>query len=362
MSRTSYMVGLDLHKKSISYCIKTPSGRIVEKGRMRSNPDEIDRLAGSIRPKSVVGMEATMFTGWVYDRFRSHGFEVKVGHPLMLRAIAVGKKNDEIDAETICDLLRTGFFPECYIAPREIRSLREVMRLRNMIVMMAVKLKNRIAGTLMGAGIEYNKEKLHGKRYFVRLMDSLDWLPGETVEILRDMKGGVEFLESLQKKLRRGLAQDPRLKERIELLMSVPGVGEVTALTWALEIADPHRFRDSGELISYCGLCSRQKSSGGKDMRGPLTKQRNAHLQPVLIEAAKLAPRYNPWLNEIHERELARGHRNRATIMVARKLASCLLSIDKSGRPFKLKNIPEGGKPGQTKSAEPPVLACLGTA
>ena len=95
MSRTSYMVGLDLHKKSISYCIKTPSGRIVEKGRMRSNPDEIDRLAGSIRPKSVVGMEATMFTGWVYDRFRSHGFEVKVGHPLMLRAIAVGKKNDE---------------------------------------------------------------------------------------------------------------------------------------------------------------------------------------------------------------------------------------------------------------------------
>ena len=60
------------------------------------------------------------------------------------------------------------------------------------------------------------------------------------------------------------------------------------------------------------------------------------HLQTVLIEAAKLAPRWNPQLAEVHERELERGHRNRATLEVARKLVAYLLAVDKSGKPFRV--------------------------
>ncbi len=65
-----------------------------------------------------------------------------------------------------------------------------------------------------------------------------------------------------------------------------------------------------------------------------MSKQRNKHLQTVLIEAAKLAPRFNPELKAVHERELAHGSRNRATLAVARKLVAYLLAVDRSGTPF----------------------------
>ena len=89
---------------------------------------------------------------------------------------------------------------------------------------------------------------------------------------------------------------------------------------------------------SYCGLTSALRSSADKQQRGPLSKQRNAHLQTVLIEAAKLAPRWNPRLAALHTRELDRGNHNRATLAVARKLVAYLLAVDKSGQPFQVHN------------------------
>ena len=117
-------------------------------------------------------------------------------------------------------------------------------------------------------------------------------------------------------------------------LTAIRGVGEVLALTWALEIGDPHRFGTIGQAISYCGLCSVQDNSAGKDRRGPISKKRNKHLQNMLIEAAKLAPRWNPQLAAVHQRQLQRGNRNRATLAVARKLVGYLLATDESGKPF----------------------------
>jgi transposase len=115
-------------------------------------------------------------------------------------------------------------------------------------------------------------------------------------------------------------------------------VGEVTALTWILEVSDPHRFSSIAHAVSYCGLTSALVSSADKQQRGPISKQRNAHLQTVLIEAAKLAPRWNPELAALHARELERGNRNRATLAVARKLVAYLLAVDKSGQPFQIRS------------------------
>ena len=90
------------------------------------------------------------------------------------------------------------------------------------------------------------------------------------------------------------LLRDPLLAERIERLRTVPGVGPITALTWALEIGDVSRFRSIKQAISYCGLCGEEKSSADKVLRTPLSKQRNKHIQHVLVGAAKLAPRLEP--------------------------------------------------------------------
>ena len=96
----------------------------------------------------------------------------------------------------------------------------------------------------------------------------------------------------------------------MKLLTSIRGVGEVTALTWALEVGEPQRLPSIACAVSYCGLTSALDSSADKQKRGPISKQRNAHLQTVLIEAAKLAPRWNPELKLVHDREAERGHRN----------------------------------------------------
>jgi transposase len=131
------------------------------------------------------------------------------------------------------------------------------------------------------------------------------------------------------------LENDGLLAERVKRLKSIRGVGTVTALTWALEVGQPQRFSSIDKAVSYCGLTSALVSSADKQRRGPISKQRNAHLQTVLIEAAKLAPRWNAQLAAVHERELQKGgDRNRATLEVARKLVAFLLAVDKSGKPF----------------------------
>src|SRR6201992_3003572 len=170
-------------------------------------------------------------------------------------------------------------------------------------------------------------------------------------------RGAKDMFEGVQKQLLRRLLADTALQQRVERLSSIDGVGEITALTWALEVGDPHRFSSIAEAVSYCGLTAALRSSAGKQQRGPLSKQRNPWLQTVLIEAAKLAPRWNPQLAQLHAQQLERGHANRATLQVARKLVAYLLAVDKSGQPFQVRIPPPKNLPTKTKAKRRPVTA-----
>lgn len=105
-------------------------------------------------------------------------------------------------------------------------------------------------------------------------------------------------------------------------------------LTSILEIGDYSRFRSITQAISYCGLCSVEASSGDKVVRMPISKQRNKHLQKVLVEAAKLAPRYSHDLALVRDREMQRGHHNRATLAVAGKMVAYMLAVERRGQDF----------------------------
>ena len=94
------------------------------------------------------------------------------------------------------------------------------------------------------------------------------------------------------------------------------------------------RFRSVKQAISYCGLCGEEKSSADKAMRTPLSKQRNKHIQRVLVEAASLAPRHSHELALMREKELQKGNANRATLAVARKMVAYLLAVDREQRDF----------------------------
>ena len=94
------------------------------------------------------------------------------------------------------------------------------------------------------------------------------------------------------------------------------------------------RFTSNKQAISYCGLCADERSSADKTMRMPLSKQRNKHIQKVLVEAAKLAPRESPELAMIRARELERGNPNRATLAVARKMVCYMLAVERRQQDF----------------------------
>ena len=266
---------------------------------------------------------------------KPHALELKVAHPEMLKAItAAKKKNDRADSEKIADLLRVNLLPECYMAPQEIRELRRVLRYRNMIVHTAVKMKNKISGLLMEVGATYSKKRLHGKKYFNELLERVEDVPPSVNDLLQLSRSGLEMFQGVQKRLLNTLRENDLIRERVERLMTIPGIGEVTALTWALEIGDASRFSSTRQAVSYCGLCSAQKESGGKEQRGPISKKRNKHLQTVLIEAAKLAPRWNEQLAEMHAKELTRGNRNRATLAVARRLVAYMMAVERRKTAF----------------------------
>ena len=334
-----YYIGLDLHKKVIAYCIKRADGTIVYEGKIDATRAEMKKWAEEIGGRWVGAMEATLFTGWVYDFLNPYAAELKVGHPLMLKAISASKKkSDKIDARKLADMVRVDWFPECYMAPKNIRDLRGILRYRNLLVRESVRMQNKTSGLLMEAGVEYNKKKLTGKKYFGELLDSLDYVPDSLIEILQCSRSAMEFFDVAQKRLIKELRQDVTLKERVERLMTIPGAGEITALTWALEIGDPHRFSAVKKALSYCGLVSGLSESAGKKARMPLSKQRNKHIQPVLIQAAKLAPRWNPQLARVRDIAIEKGrNKNEATLAVARKLVAYLLYVDKNKEEFELK-------------------------
>jgi transposase len=331
-----YYVGLDLHKKTISYCIKAIDGRCVGRGTIAANRRSLAEWATGFQHPWVGGMEATIFTGWVYDFLKSYAFDLKVAHPEMLKAItAAKKKNDRADAERIADLLRVDLLPECHMLPTEIRELRRVLRYRNHIVRTAVKMQNKMCGLLMEVGASYDKKRIYGKKYFNEFLERVEDVPPSVKELLKLSRSSYELFTAIQKRLIAALRRNASIRDRVQHLMTIPAIGEITALSWVLEMGPPERFNIRG-AISYCGLCSDQKESAGKDQRGPLSKKRNKYMQTVLIEAAKLAPNWNPQLAALYERELKKGNRNRATLAVARRLVAYMLAVDKSQSDFVL--------------------------
>ena len=151
------------------------------------------------------------------------GVRVKVAHPAMLKAIFTSKRKN--DARKLADLLRCNYFPECYMADREIRDRRRVLRYRNTLVRQCTQTKNKMAGMLMETGIPYNKQRLHNsKTYFEELLETKSVLMPEGLpRLLRLGRNVVEILRTMNRQLVHVLETDSVLAERVARLMTIPG-------------------------------------------------------------------------------------------------------------------------------------------
>ena len=350
MTNETHYIGLDVHKKSIQFCAKTADGTIVDEGRIAATRQALREWSSRRTQPWKGAMEATMFSAWIHDELKPYAEELKVAHPARLKVISEAKHaSDKLDARSIADLVRVNWIPAVWVAPPEIREMRLQLRFRNLAVKQATQVKNRIASTLMEHGVEYTKKKLHRKQYFHELLSELEEVPESVRQLLLASRGTLEMFQATQRRMLSELARDKRLAARVELLMTIPSVGVVTALTWALEIGDPRRFPSVDNAVSYCGLVSGYQQSAEKQYRQPLSKKRNPNLQTILVEAAQLAPCHNPVLRQVYEKKKQEKDAGAAVIEVARKLVAYLMAVDKSGKPFQLREAPP--EPAQAQSS-----------
>jgi transposase len=326
----SYYVGLDVHRKSISFCARRADGTIAKEGKIPALRDAIREWASGFDGPWCCGLEATICSHWIYQELKPCATRIEMANPSRLKAISTAKrKNDALDARMLADLLRCNLFPACYVPPDEYESLRCYLRQRALLVRTCVMFKNKTASLLIQRGVPYETPKLHGKRYYTALLEENSALVKDLKPLLAFNRTQIERLDDMDDAIVEQLVRDPLLKERVERLKSIAGVGNVTALTWAVEVGEPSRFPNERHAISYCGLCAAERESAGVRKRGPLSKQRNAFLQTTLIEAAHLAVAHNEKLRAIYDAECQRGPRNRATLEAARRLARWLLAIDR---------------------------------
>lgn len=321
-----------MHKQTIAFCIKAADGTIIREGTVKSTRADLDAWLKTVPAPWVGGMETTMFSHWIYYHLKERGADVRMGHAARMKAIGAGKqKSDELDARTIADLLRCDMFPACYVISPALGALRRQMRFRRRLVEEQTRFKNFTAGLLMQRGVEYERRRLHGRRYFQELLKANAWAGEEMKPLLRFHRQQMDALAQMDRRLMGMLRKHPLLARRVEALPAIDGVGPVTALTWALEMGTPARFASVKRAQSYAGLTSAFGESAGKQKHGPISKQRNAHLQSVLIEAAQLAPRHNQKLQAVQQRHRAAGAgENLATLEVARKLVAYLLAADRA--------------------------------
>jgi len=245
MNATHY-IGFDVHKKTISYCVKTSGGQIVEEGTLAAQRAVLRGWAEGQQQAWHGAMEATLFSAWIYDTLKPYAQRLDMGHPAKMKAITAGKKkSDCIDAGTIADLVRCELLPTCYVFPPQLRDLRRLLRHRNLVVQQSVRMQNKMAGLLMESGVSFNKEKLHGKKYFADLMKTLQEVPESVKDLLHMSRGTMEMFQGAQKQLIQRLLADSALEQRVQRLTSTG--------------AQPPQPRYLASGVQTCGLPARRR-------------------------------------------------------------------------------------------------------
>src|ERR1700724_2999266 len=113
----NHYIGFDVHKKSVSYCVKAADGKIIEEGRLRATRQVLREWAQKRQEPWHGGMEATLFSGWIYDVLKPFAAELQMGNPSMMKAIgAAKKKNAQLAGGKLADLVRCNLLPVCYVA------------------------------------------------------------------------------------------------------------------------------------------------------------------------------------------------------------------------------------------------------
>jgi transposase len=316
-----WIIGCDYHPRfqQIAF-LDSDSGECG--ARRLEHIGEAEQFYRSLVGQKVrVGMEASGHARWFERLLTELNFELWIGHPAAVRAAAPRKqKTDARDAEHLLQLLWSGQFEKMrvWVPTAEQRDLRQLVLHRHKLVGMRTRVKNQLRAVALNEGIG-RKPGLwsrKGQEQFRALV-----LPTWSERRRQDNLELLAELEQRTAPLDQVVLQQAERRPEVARLMSHPGVGPVTALAFVLTIGDPARFACGKQVASYLGLIPAEYSSGGRQRLGHLSKQGNALLRSLLVEAAHAAARVEPELGRYYRRLAMKKHRSLAAVAVARKLA-----------------------------------------
>lgn len=324
--------GLDVHKRYTAVCVMDDKGVILHEGKAR-NEELLFHPAFALKgPKRAV-MEAGGNWYCMLDRLEPVVDELLLAHPLRVRAIAAARvKTDKIDARILAHLLRTDLIPPAYVPGAEVRQLRELLRYRQDMVKQRTALKNRVHALLAREGYLSPVTDLFGvsgRRWLADLA-----LRGQQRYQLEGYLTVLDCLTAQVKDADRLVTRRCGEDARARLLVTIPGIAALSALTILAELGEIERFKSPQQLASFAGLAPRVRSSGGKTRIGGITHQGPSALRWVLIEATHFAVRKPGRLQERY-RKLCRGkHPAVAITACARELLVAIYHMLKRGEAF----------------------------
>jgi transposase len=241
-------------------------------------------------------------------------------NPLKVRLIAEStEKTDRKDAHTLANLLRTGYLPEAFRVRDDIYELRTLVRERSALVTARTAAMNRLHGVATTYGLHtipnQNPRSVNGKIHITH---------GDHM-VLKELHGLIDMLGMRIAVYDKLLVQSVSRFPEARIIMSIPGVGTITAMTIVAEVGDFSRFPSAKKLTKYAGLVPRQRSSGERVRHGSITKEGSSLLRGVLVEASmRIREKGAPELFGFVARVRVHSGKKRSRVALARKLLSLM--------------------------------------
>ena len=335
----NHIIGIDLGARRSQVCIITSDGTVLVNTSVASRMETILSIFQRyhVETGTRVAIEATFAWYWIVDGLQDHGFEVHLVHAARCAAITTAKvKTDRRDAETLAQLLRTGYLPEAYIYPKEQRGIRDLVRQRHSVLEHRTGLLRKIRCLLYRQGhIDHNLDE-------AKHLDAnqiLALFPDVAVQyhakVLVDEHA---YLLELQHRIEKELLKRADTTPAHELLQSIPGIGPILALVIGFEIGDIRRFRTIQGFCSYCRVAPGIAQSGDSVRHGRANKAGNPHLKRAFHQAAILAcvhdDAWKRWRDRMLARHTGNGAKMKVTNAVAHRIARLVFRILLSGTPY----------------------------
>jgi transposase len=327
------VVGMDLHRRRSVLVRMTADGRKLETARISNSPAELRRQIARAGKSPQVVLEAAYGWYWAADTLAAAGAEVHLAHPLGVKGFAYRRvKNDERDAADLADLLRMGRLPEAWVAPAEVRELRELTRYRHKLVRTRTSVKDQVHAILAKLGITVTCSDIFGV-WGSAWLDELV-LPQPYAGKMASLRKVCAILADEIALLDAAIAALLEDHQGYRAVRALPGIGPVLGAVIVAEIGDVTRFPRPAELCSWAGLTPRHRESDVKVRRGRITKQGSRILRWALIEAVQHVPAGHPLRQRKDDIIARRGDqaKNIAKVAMARQLLTWVFYAMRDGQ------------------------------